>query len=118
MPLRSVATGLPFALLATLDVERVMNAIQSAVPAPQVEIIEQCATRRQILWNRPPLTSRAQNIHDPIHHLTNVNAALVSTAFGRWNHWLDMRPLIVRQIAGIAQSATVVAPTVLRRPHR
>src|SRR5205085_12077557 len=114
----SSGTGFPFALLAALDVERVMNAIQSAVPTPQVEIVEQRATRRQILRNRPPLASRAQNIHDPVHHLTNVNPTLVPSPFDRWNHRLHMRPLIVSQIAGIPQSAAVVAPTVLRRPHR
>jgi hypothetical protein len=36
-----------------------MHAIQSAVPAPQVEIVEQCAPRRQILWDRSPLAGNA-----------------------------------------------------------
>src|SRR5258708_6349952 len=95
-----------------------MHAIQSAVPTPQVEIVKQRATRRQILRDRAPLASRAQNVHDPVHHLTDVNAALVPSDLGRWNQCLDMRPLVVSQVAGISQPTAVVAPTVFFRPHR
>src|SRR5260221_14540800 len=60
--------GVPFAALPAFHIKRVMDAIQRAVPAPQVEIVEQRAARRRVFRDRPPLTSRAQNIHDPIHH--------------------------------------------------
>src|SRR6202142_2749469 len=106
------------ALLAALNVERVMQAIQSAVPGPQVEIVEQRAAWGKILRNRPPLASRAQNVHEPIHHLTDVNAALVPAAFGRRNQRLDMRPLVVSQVAWIPQPAAVVTPPDLLFPHR
>ena len=73
-------TGFAFALLAALHIKRVMDAIECAVVAPQVEIIVHRATRRQVFRNRPPLASRAQNIHDPIHHFTNVDVAFVAAA--------------------------------------
>jgi len=59
------AAGLPFALLPALQIKRVMDAIQRAAVAPQVEIAEPRAARRQVFRNRPPLAPRAQNIHDP-----------------------------------------------------
>src|SRR5439155_19478214 len=74
--------------------------------------------RRQILRNRPPLASRAQDVHDPIHHLAHIDVAPVAPTLGRPDKGADKRPFVVGQVAGISQVATVVSPTVLRRPHR
>jgi aspartate/glutamate racemase len=46
--------GFSFALLPTRHMKRVMDAIQRAVVAPQVEIVEKCAARRQIFRDRRP----------------------------------------------------------------
>jgi len=54
-------------VFATLHVERVMNAIQRAVPVPKVEITKQRALRRQVFGNITPLASRAQHIHEAVH---------------------------------------------------
>ena len=78
-------TGFPFALLAALHVERVMHAIERAVLTPQIKIVEKRAPWRQIFRDRSPLASRAQHVHDPVHHLAHVDVALVSTALGRWD---------------------------------
>src|ERR1700730_2129777 len=91
---------------ATLHVERVMNAIQRAVLVPKVEITKQRALGRQIFGNVTPLASRAQHIHETVHDFPRLNRALPSATFGRWNNRLDVRPLIVRQIARIAQLVT------------
>src|SRR5262249_16323584 len=69
-----------------------MLTIQRAVVAPQVEIIEKCAARRQIFRDRTPLASRAQNIHDPVHHFAHLDMALVAAALGGRDQWFDMRP--------------------------
>jgi len=87
-------------VFATLHVERVMNAIQRAVPVPKVEITKQRALRRQVFGNITPLASRAQHIHEAVHDFPRLNGALASAAFGRRDQGLDVRPLIVRQIAG------------------
>src|SRR5262249_5015444 len=74
--------GFSFALLPTRHLKHVMDAIQRAVIAPQVEIVEKCAARRQIFRDRTPLASRAQNIHDPVHHFAHLDMALVDAALG------------------------------------
>ena len=95
-----------------------MDAIERAVVAPQIKIVEKRAAWRQIFRTRPPLASRAQHIHDPVHHLAHVNVALVATAPGRWDQRLNMRPFVVGQIAQISERAAVVSSAVLRRPRR
>src|ERR1700724_1411120 len=94
-----------------------MNAIQRAVPVPKVEITKQRALGRQIFGNVTPLASRAQHIHETVHDFPRLNRALPSATFGRWNNRLDVRPLIVRQIARIAQLVTIVFQAVFGRPH-
>ncbi len=103
---------------ATLHVERVMNAIQRAVPAPKVEIIKQRALRRQVFWNITPLASRAQHIHEAVHDFPRLNGSLASAAFGRRNKRLDACPFLVGEIARIAQIVAIVFRAVFGRPHR
>src|SRR5262249_26021064 len=79
---------------------------------------EKCAARRQIFRDRTPLASRAQNIHDPVHHFAHLDMALVAAALGGRDQWFDMRPFIVGQVTRISQFAAVVTSVVLRRPHR
>src|ERR1700722_11230013 len=75
------------------------------------------APRRQVFWHCAPLASRAQNVHDPVHHFAHIDVALVAPALRRRDQRLDVRPFIVRQITRISQFAAVVAPAILRRPH-
>jgi hypothetical protein len=72
---------------------------------------------RQVLRDRTPLASRAQNIHDPVHHFAYIDAALVAAALGWRDQQFDVRPFIVRQITRISQFAAVVPPAIFRRPH-
>src|ERR1035437_8318769 len=103
---------------AALHLERVMNAIQRAIPVPKAEITKQRAFRWQVLGNITPLASGARHIHDAVHDFSRLNRALASAMFGRWNERLDVRPLIVRRIARIAPLVTIVFRAVSRRPHR
>src|SRR2546429_9621323 len=110
--------GFSFALLSTLHIKRVMDAIQRAVVAPQVEIVEQCAAWWQVFRDRTPLASRAQNIHNPVHPFAQLDMALVATPLRGRDQRFDMRPFIVGQITRVSQFAAVVTSAVLRRPHR
>ena len=94
-----------------------MDAIERAVVAPQVKIIEQRRARRQVLRDRPPLASRAQDIHDPVHHLPHVDAAPCRRAGPAGS--MARHPFIRHQSgrSDIA-IAPVVTSAVLRRPHR
>jgi hypothetical protein len=49
----SGGAGFAFALLSTPHVQRVMNAIERAIVAPHIEVVEQRAARRQVFRHRP-----------------------------------------------------------------
>ena len=95
-----------------MRIKRVVDAIERAVPAPQIEIIVQRRARRQVRRNRAPLTAGAQNIHQAVDHLAHHDMTPVSTALGRRNERLHKRPFLVRHIARIAQSASVIASAI------
>jgi Peptidase A4 family len=95
----------------------VVDAIQRAIVAPQVEIIKKRAARWQVLRDRTPLAPRAQNIHDPVYHFAHIDVALVAAALGWRDQQLDKRPFIVGQITRISQFAAIVPRAILRRPH-
>src|SRR5208337_865705 len=63
--------GLAFGLLATLFVERVMEAIQHAINAPVAKVTIDCAARRKIPGEVTPLASRAQHVHDGVERLSH-----------------------------------------------
>src|SRR3954465_11858985 len=109
---------LPRGLLAALHIERVMNAIERAVPAPELEVVVPRRARRQVLGDSPPLAACAEDVHQPVHHLAHVHRALVAATFARPDERLHMAPFLIRQIARIPQLAAVVPRTVLDRPHR
>src|SRR5438309_1216088 len=77
--------------LAGLDIERVMDALQRAVPIPQHEIRMRGALRRQILRQRLPLATRREHIEDRVQNFADVHLAPTPTAFGRRYRRLDQR---------------------------
>jgi len=85
-----------------------MDALQRAVPTPQIEIVEQRAARRKIFRDRSPLTARTQNVHQPIDHVAHDNRPLAAATLAGRNQRFDKRPLIVGQIARITQLVAVV----------
>src|SRR3954462_2570856 len=95
-----------------------MNAIEGAVPTPQVQIVVHSRAGRQIFRDCPPLTSRTQNIHEPVDDFPHVHMAPIATTFSWRDQRPHMRPFLVGQIAGITQQASVVTPAILVRPHR
>src|SRR5580692_7859051 len=107
-----------FRLVAAFDVKRVMNAIQHAIALPPNEIVVHRAARRKILRKVAPLATGAQDIHYAVHDRTHVGAALAAARLRRWKQWLDIRPLVVRQIARVPQVIAIVFRSVLMRPHR
>jgi hypothetical protein len=57
-------------------------------------------------------------IHHAVHDRTHIGAALSAARLRRWKERLDIRPLVVRQIARVPQVITIVSRSVLMRPHR
>ena len=76
------------------------------------------AERRLVKGLPKPETFDSQHIHQPVHYLAHVHRALVAASLGTRYRRLDQRPLLISQVAGIAQLAAVVAGTVLGGPHR
>src|SRR5271169_78760 len=104
--------------LAALRIKRVVDAIERAVPAPQVEIIVERRARRQVLGDRPPLTPGAQDLYQAVDDFAHDDMTPIAAALGRRNERLHKRPFLVRQIARIAQPTSVIASAILARPHR
>src|SRR5262249_25558326 len=107
-----------FGLLAARDIECMVDAIESAVATPKYKIVMYRALWRKVLGQCAPLTTRAQDVHDPVHHLPNTNRSFVAARLGGRDQRRDMRPFLVRQITRISQPAAVVTFASLRRPHR
>src|SRR3954463_7995022 len=99
-------------------IERVVNAPERAVVVPSVEVVVQGAARRQVLGDRGPLAARAQDIHEAVDHLAQVDPPLVAAALGGRDQWGNQRPFLVAHVTWVAQLAPVVATTVLTRPHQ
>src|SRR5208283_149764 len=95
-----------------------MDAIERTVVIPAADVIVHSAARRQILWQRSPLTAGAQDIHQPVDDLTHVYGPLVAATLGWRNNQTDQRPFGISEVAGIAQRAAVIPSAVVVRPHR
>ena len=93
----------PIRQFPALHVERVVNAVERAVPFPALGVVIDRAARRQVLRDLIPLTSRAQQIHQPVDHLTDIDRPLVAAPLGGRDQRRDQRPLLVRQVARIAK---------------
>src|SRR5450432_3681225 len=111
-------TGFPLLSFATLFIERVVDSSQRAVICPQIEIVVDRASRRQVFRDRAPLTAGRENVHETVHHLPHDHRALASASLARPDQWFDQSPFVVGQIARISQLAAVVTGAVLARPHR
>ena len=59
-----------------------MDAIERPVIIPAAEVIVHRAARRQVLGQRSPLTTRAQDIHQPVDYLSLIDGPLVTTSLG------------------------------------
>src|SRR5882757_866340 len=111
-------TGFPLLSFATLFIERVVDSFQRAVICPQIEVVVDRASRRQVFRDRAPLTAGRENVHQAVHHLPHDHRALATASLARRDQWFDQSPFVVGQIARISQLAAVVTGAVLARPHR
>ena len=94
-----------------------MNTIEHAVARPFPEIIIDRAMWRKILWQLPPLATRAIYIADRVEHLAHVRLALAPARAGRWDHRLDDSPLLVGHITRITSLLRLVLFALFVRPH-
>ena len=107
----------PALALARGDIERMVDALQGAVPIPQHEVRMRCALRRQVLRQRLPLATRREHIEDCVENLANIHLAPTAATLGWRDHRLDQRPFGIRQIARISQTAPLCGAPMFRFPH-
>ncbi len=101
-------------LLPALHEQRVMDAHQRAVVVSQVEVVVHCAACRQILGQSPPLAPCAEHVRQGIDDRSDLDRALVAALLGRRDQRCDQPPFRVRQVARVAQTASVIASPVSR----
>jgi hypothetical protein len=94
-----------------------MDAFERAVPSPKIEIVEQRAARRQILRHVAPLATCAQNVHQPVDDLAQIDRALATAALGWRNQRRNMLPFGIGDIAGITQLVAGVFRTIPGGPN-
>src|SRR4051795_8887728 len=104
--------------LADLDGQGVVQPPQRAVPGPQGQVVVHRAPRRQVLGQGAPLAPGGQDVEDAVQDLAHVHRALAAAALRRRDEGLDQCPFLVRQVARVAQSRTVVDLPLLHGPHR
>jgi hypothetical protein len=114
---RSRRAHLASLALAGLEIERVMDALQRAVPIPQHEVGMRGAFRWQILRQRLPLTARREHIEDRVQNFADVHLSPTPTTLRRRYPRFDQRQLAVAQITRIAQAMAVGGTAVFRLPH-
>src|SRR5437899_9054332 len=95
-----------------------MDALQRAIPGPQVEIGPHCALRRQVFGQRLPLAACPQHVENSVQSLAHVDRALAAALLSRWHHGLDNRPFGASQITRITKTDAVRSNAMFRLPHR
>ena len=91
---------------------------QGAIPFPQIEILEDCGSRREILWQSAPLTPRSENIQDRVRHLAHVRRAWTPASLRSPDMRRDQGPFGVGQIRRVAKPFAFIPAAVPRCPHR
>src|SRR5271166_714207 len=110
-------TGFSLLLFTTLLIKSVVHAFQRAIVGPQIEVVMNRTLRWQVFRDRAPLASSGEHVHETVYHLAHNHSTLVAAALTGWDQRFDQLPLVVSQIARIAQLAAVVTGSVLARPH-
>jgi len=94
-----------------------MHSLQGSVVIPAHQIIMDRAAGRQILGDIAPLASRAKDVHQAVHYLSDVDSPLVAARFGGRDQRFYLRPFFVRQVMGVTQPTAFMAATGLNGPH-
>src|SRR5208337_1480059 len=70
----------------------------------------------QILGDCAPLAAGAEDVHQAVDHLAQVDRALIATRFGRWDRAISAHSSSVRSLSERSLTA-VIAGAVLFGPH-
>lgn len=95
-------TRLPLGVLPTPHLQCGMNLSQGAVRLPPLQVIKDRTAGRQVRRNRPPLTSGAQHIQEPLEDFPDIHRPLAAAPFRWGNQGSKLPPLFLGHITGIA----------------
>ena len=104
-------TGFSFRLLATGDIERMVNAIQNSIAVPPHEVAVDRAVGRTVLRKVAPLATGAHDLHHALV-TAHVGPPLATAGLGWRNQWCNKRPLVIREVARVP---IVFRPILKRR---
>jgi hypothetical protein len=68
-----------------------MDALQRAIPTPEVEIGPYRALRRQVFGHRLPLATSRQHVENAVQNLAHIDRALAAAMLGWWDYGLNNR---------------------------
>lgn len=114
---RSTRARLSPSRLADRDIKRLVDALQRAIPIPQLKIEMRRALRRQIFWQSLPLAAGREHIEDCVEDLALVDRPPSSATPRWWNERSDQPPLGIAQVARITNTAAVIGKAMFRLPH-
>lgn len=103
--------GLSSCLLPSVHDKRMVDPIQSPLIAPSVEVALNRCEGREVLWQQSPLAAGRGHIQQGVDHLAQISFPRTPALVGWWHERLDQRPLIIGQIACIAQSVPLILRT-------
>ena len=66
-----------------MHVQGLVNAIAHRVVGPRIEVVEQGASRGQVLGHVAPLAPGAQDIEQAVDHLADIDRASAPAMLGR-----------------------------------
>ena len=96
-----------------------MDAVERAVPAPQIEIIVQGRAWRQVFRDRGAYGQPVLRMYiRPLAISRRFTVRLFTARLGRLDMQLDQCPFRIGQVARVAQPATVIAGPAFDRLHR
>lgn len=87
-----------------LDVESMMDALDRAVPFPQIVIVIDRAAAALVTTAVRPLAACLEHVEDCVQDLAHIDRRWTPTAFGRADEWSHPGPLADREISGISTS--------------
>src|SRR3982074_2623488 len=105
-------TGFPLRSFATLFIEHVVDSFQRAVICPQIEVVVDRASRRQVFRDTPDPLDRRKTARQAVHHLPHDHRALATASLAKREQRTNELPLVVPQTQKISQLAAVVTGAV------
>src|SRR5581483_12496886 len=82
-----------------LKPQAIIDPLDRAISHPLVKVVGDMLPVRQIVGQHAPLATRAVQVQDGVHYLTEIDGAFATWPGGLAQPRFDLCPFVVRQIA-------------------